>query len=56
MLVVTRMDSQKGSANFTIQLPVNYIDSTARMQLELARADQKRPSPSDDKAPPEENS
>jgi len=39
MLPVTRMDSQKGSANFTIQLPQDYINSTASKQLQAIQSD-----------------
>jgi len=41
MLPVTRMDSRKGSADFTFQLPDDFA---ASMQLETFRANQKTPS------------
>jgi len=40
MLPVTRMDSQNGTANFTIQLPLDYIDSAAQMQLKSIKSDE----------------
>jgi len=42
---VTRMDMQNASANFTVQLPEDYMDFAARLQLEASR----------NKQPPESN-
>jgi len=36
-VAVTRMDMTKASANFTVQLPEDYMDFAARLQLEAIR-------------------
>jgi len=43
---VTRMDTQQASANFTVQLPEDYMDFAARLQLEAIRNSQKIPADS----------
>jgi len=47
---VTRMDSQKGLANFTVQLP--DVDTAVQMHLQSARAGRRT---ADNNAVPDEN-
>jgi len=53
-VAATRMDTQKASANFTVQLPEDYMDFAARLQLQAIRNGQMIPS--DGKSLPHENS
>jgi len=51
---VTRADKQNASANITIQLPEDYMDFAARLQLAATRNSQLVPS--DGKSLADENS
>jgi len=56
MLTVTRMDLQKGSANFTFRLPDDYINLKDRAQLEAMRRSSNQKIPHDTKEVSHEDS